>query len=89
MSIIFYAIHNFIIHILRRYVNPTIGKVLFLVGVNPHCSGAATTYGVDIESCGYFNINDPDYYCGRYLFPIPHSWYRRYAKIRFPDKIYC
>lgn len=88
MSIIFYSIRNFILHILRNYVNPMIGKILFLIGFKPNSNGTHTNIGVEIESCGFWRCEDPMFYCGRFVFPIPKSWYIRYANTRFTDQIY-
>lgn len=89
MSIVFYSIYNFIIRFLRKYINPTIGKILFIVGFHPKSGGTMTSWGVEVECCGYFHVNDGNYYCGSYLFPIPKKWYIKYAKYKYPNEVYA
>lgn len=88
MQLIILSIYNFLIRILQKYVNPQIGKFLFIIGITPKSSGVYTRSGIEIESCGYFMIESKYFYCGYHLFPIPKTWYIAYMNQKEPMEIY-
>ena len=88
MQLTILSIYNFLIRMLQKYVNPQIGKLLFIIGLTPKSFGAYAQGGIEIESCGYFVIKSPYFYGVYHLFPIPKTWYIAYMKQKEPMEIY-